>query len=117
MNFLADENVDQQIVDQLRQDGHNVLYVIEMEPGISDDEVLARANRRGALLLTADKDFGELIFRQQRISSGVILIRLAGLSSIAKVRVVASAIQKHGKQFINAFTVITAGLIRIRPRT
>lgn len=69
MNFLADENVDQQIVDQLRKNGHDVLYVIEMEPGISDDEVLARANRRGALLLTADKDFGELIFRQQRISS------------------------------------------------
>lgn len=117
MNFLADENVDQQIVDQLRKNGHNVLYVIEMEPGISDDEVLARANRRGALLLTADKDFGELIFRQQRISSGVILIRLAGLSPIAKVRVVASAIQKHGTKFINAFTVITAGLIRIRPKT
>lgn len=116
MNFLADENVDQQIVDQLRKDGHKVLYVVEMESGISDDEVLARANLRSALLLTADKDFGELIFRQQRISSGVILIRLAGLSPIAKAKIVALAIQKHGTKFIHAFTVITAGLIRIRPR-
>lgn len=116
MNFLADENVDQQIVSQLRKDGHDVLYIIEMEPGISDDEVLARANGNSALLLTADKDFGELIFRQQRISSGVILIRLAGLSSSAKAKVIVSAIRQYGPKVINAFTVITAGLIRIRAR-
>lgn len=59
MNFLADEGVDWQIVDCLRQDGHVVLYVAEMERGVSDDVVLELANREGALLLTADRDFGE----------------------------------------------------------
>ncbi len=117
MNFLADENVDQQIVDKLRKDGHNVVYVVEMEPGISDDLVLARANEENSLLLTADKDFGELVFRQQRISSGVILIRLEGMSQISKAAVIKSAIQKHSTEFINAFAVITAGSIRIRQRT
>ena len=63
MKFLADEGVDKQIVDRLRQDGHSVWYVAEMEPGISDDEVLTIANQENAILLTADKDFGELIFR------------------------------------------------------
>ena len=67
MNFLADESVDRPIVDSLRQRGHDVLYVAEMEPGISDDAVLDLANQEGALLLTADKDFGELVFRQRRI--------------------------------------------------
>ena len=38
MNFLADESVDRQIVDALREDGHAVLYVTEMDPGISDDK-------------------------------------------------------------------------------
>ena len=61
MNFLADENVDKPIVERLRKDGHIVLYVIEMEPSISDDEVIQRANQESALLLTADKDFGQLI--------------------------------------------------------
>jgi len=117
MNFLADENVDQQIVEQLREKGHNLLYIIEMNPGITDDQVLAEANHRGALLLTADKDFGELVFRQKKISSGVLLIRLAGLSPAAKAKVVLSAIQKQGTEMINAFTVITPGLIRIRRRT
>lgn len=55
MNFLADESVDRQIVERLRQDGHLVWYVAEMEPGISDDIVLASANQEAALLLTADK--------------------------------------------------------------
>ena len=55
MNFLADEGVDRQIVEQLRADGHDVLYVAEMEPGISDDVVLQRANEHNALLITEDR--------------------------------------------------------------
>ncbi len=63
MNFVADEGVDNQIVKKLREEGHQVLYIAEMDPGISDDEVLHQANSQNALLITADKDFGELIFR------------------------------------------------------
>jgi predicted nuclease of predicted toxin-antitoxin system len=85
MNLLIDESVDRHVVDKLRQDSHNVVYVSEMDPGISDDVVLSIANNMGALLLTADKDFGELVFRRQQISAGVLLIRLAGLSQEAKV--------------------------------
>ena len=44
MNLLADESVDHQIVERLRRDGHEVLYVAEMEPGIPDNVVLERAN-------------------------------------------------------------------------
>lgn len=80
MNFLADEGVDRQIVERLRQIGHQVLYIAEMEPGISDDEVLERANDNEALLITLDKDFGELVFRQAKVNAGVILVRLGGLS-------------------------------------
>jgi predicted nuclease of predicted toxin-antitoxin system len=67
MKLLADESVDQQIVDRLRKDGHEVWYVTEMEPGISDDLVLKKANQEMAILLTANKDFGELVFRLNRI--------------------------------------------------
>lgn len=70
MKFLADEGVDRQIVERLRENGLSVLYVAEIEPGISDDEVLNQANRDTALLLTTDKDFGELVFRQGRVIQG-----------------------------------------------
>jgi len=114
LNFLADENLDKQIVDRLRQDGHFVWYVAEMERGISDDVVLDLANQEGALLLTSDKDFGELVFRLRRIASGVVLIRLSGLSTISKADIVTSVINEHNNELLGAFTVITMTSVRIR---
>lgn len=59
MNFLADESIDQPIVDELRRQGHQVWAVAENSPSISDDEVLELANSQLMLLVTGDKDFGE----------------------------------------------------------
>jgi predicted nuclease of predicted toxin-antitoxin system len=85
-----------------------------MELRISDDTVLNLANSENALLLTADKDFGELVFRLKRLSSGVVLIRLAGLSPIKKANIVVSFISKYPEQFIGFFSLITPTGIRIR---
>jgi predicted nuclease of predicted toxin-antitoxin system len=114
MKFLADENMDAAIVDRLRQEGHQVWYILEMEPGIPDEEVLALANREGAILITADKDFGELVFRLCSITTGVILIRLAGLSTSAKSDIVIMTIQEHESELFAAFTVLSPTSIRIR---
>jgi len=114
MNLLADEGVDKPIVDKLRQDGHEVAYIAEMSPGIDDDTILRQANDSGALLLTLDKDFGELVFRQGLVHAGVILIRLAGLHSSTKAGVVATAIAEHDTELLNTFSVISPGSIRIR---
>ncbi|MCH8957655.1 DUF5615 family PIN-like protein [candidate division KSB1 bacterium] len=114
MNILADESVDQPIVNRLRDEGHTVLYVAEMDPGISDEVVLQEANSREFLLLTADKDFGELVFRQHRLAPGVILIRLAGLSTKRKAQIVSDSIRKHSEEICQAFSVMTPNAIRIR---
>ena len=114
MNIFADESVDQPIVNRLRKDGHIVLYVAEMDPGIADEVVLQEANSREFPLLTADKDFGELVFRQHRLASGIILIRLAGLSTERKAQIVSDSIRKHSKEIAQAFSVITPNSIRIR---
>ena len=114
MNFVADECVDRQVVDRLREEGHNVFYVAEIDPGISDDGVLEKANQGGVLLLTADTDFGELIFRQHRTSAGVILLRLAGLPQIEKAEIVSRVIRDHSNELPQSFTVVTPGMVRIR---
>lgn len=114
MNFLADESVDRPIVNRVREDAHHVRYVAEMEPGTPDEVVLDRANREDAVLLTADKDFGELVFRQRRVSSGVALIRLAGLSPERKATIVGEAVRRYGERMYGAFTVITPGGVRVR---
>lgn len=117
MNFLADESVDGQIVERLRQDGHVVLYVAEMAPGITDDQVLEKANENQALLMTIDKDFGELVFRLGRVHNGVVLVRLGGLSAQSKAEIVAVAISQYAASLGNSFSVISPGRIRIRPQT
>lgn len=85
-----------------------------MKPGASDETVLDLANREAAILLTSDRDFGELVFRQGRVHSGVILIRLSGLSSEAKANVVAMTIAEHAPEYAGAFAVIVQGNVRIR---
>ncbi len=114
MNFVADESVDRHIVERLRADGHCVMYVAEMEPGISDDVVLALANQESALLLTADKDFGETAFRQRLHTHGIVLIRLAGLSPSRKAEMVATIVNRHIAELPHAFDVIAPEVFRIR---
>jgi predicted nuclease of predicted toxin-antitoxin system len=114
MNVFADESIDRPIVDRMRQIGHNVIYVAELAPSISDDDVLAQANSQGALLLTADKDFGELVFRQSRAHGGVVLVRLAGISATLKAEIVAETFRDRALEMQGAFTVISAGIVRIR---
>jgi predicted nuclease of predicted toxin-antitoxin system len=114
VNFLADESVDRQIVDRLRQDGHAVRYIAEMEPGVSDDIVLDLAYQEADLLVKADKDFGELVFRQGRLACGILLVRLAGLSPAGKAEVVASAVHQHQRELPGSFAVLTPRSLRIR---
>ena len=114
--FLADESVDAAIVQGLRDRGFDVLYIAELNPGIPDSAVLERANQGNALLLTEDKDFGELVFRRREIASGVVLIRLAGLSSDHQRNLVLAAMDQHGDELLGGFSVISPGSIRIRAR-
>lgn len=116
MNFVADEGVDWPIVARLRQLGHVVWYVAEESPSISDSEVLSQASSQQAILLTCDKDFGEMVFRQNAAFHGVVLMRLHGLTPEQKTAVVENTLTQYVSQLASAFTVITPTKIRIRPQ-
>lgn len=116
MKFLADEGVDAPIVKKLRENGFDVSYIAEMEPNISDEEVLERANQDKRILLTLDKDFGELVFRKNAIHHGIILIRLPSYSPIEKAEMTLKGIQNHSGELPDAFSVFQEGIIRIRKR-
>ncbi|MGH7589635.1 MAG: DUF5615 family PIN-like protein [Gemmatimonadota bacterium] len=114
MRLLCDEGVDQQIVDRLRSDQHDVTYIAESAPGLSDEEVFALANQANAVLVTTDKDFGELVFRQGRVSSGVVLLRLIGISQQRKAESVATVFRTYGGELQGVFAVIEPTRVRIR---
>ena len=115
MNILADENISCLLVERLRQVGHQVRYIAEIARGSDDTTVLELANQQGAILLTDDKDFGELVFHRHLQASGVLLVRLAALSPIEETELVIQVISTYGEKLLHAFTVITPQGIRIRP--
>jgi predicted nuclease of predicted toxin-antitoxin system len=77
---------------------------------------MENANRDGRVLITADKDFGELVFRQNKIDSGIILLRLSGFEPIAKAKILDSVLKEHSEELPASFTVITKNSIRIRKK-
>lgn len=114
MRFVCDEGVERQIPTLLRERGHNVWYVAEIDPGISDTEVLSLCREQEAILVTPDKDFGELVFRKGETNYGVVLLRLAGTAPEGKARLLAAFITKHGERIRGSFSVVEAGRTRIR---
>ena len=114
MDFIADENVDGIIVDVLRSSGYQVRYIAEFDRGVNDDQVFQSANASDEILITSDKDFGEIVFRQKRITAGVVLIRLSGLKPETKAETVLAVVREHRDDLKGNFTVISPGIVRIR---
>lgn len=111
---MADENVDKEIVDRLRADGHDVAFIAEDDPGIDDQTVLDRSLKIDGVLLAADKDFGDLVFRQRLLHSGVLLIRLAGVGPDMKAGLVAATFNRHGVELSSGFAVLSKRNLRFR---
>jgi predicted nuclease of predicted toxin-antitoxin system len=113
--FLANENMPGDAVEAARQAGIDTTWVGELSPGISDDEVLALSLAEGRVLVTFDKDFGEMAFDQGKTSTpGVILLRprLRSPDHVARftVAVLTQAIDWEGN-----FSVAQEGRLRVVP--
>jgi predicted nuclease of predicted toxin-antitoxin system len=115
MRFLADENVSMLVVARLRAAGLDVLAVSETRPGASDDEVLAIANGDARILITEDRDFGEMIVRQRLGVRGVVLLELDRLSNAAEAERVAATVSAHETKLPGNLVVIEPGRVRVRP--
>ncbi len=114
MNFLADEGVDRSIVDRLITSDFNVYYVVDEIRSLDDETLLHMAVTEQRILITRDKDFGELVFRMGQAHAGVILIRLDGYDTNERADIVCSLIQQYAEQLPKSFAVIQKGIIRIR---
>ncbi len=114
MKFLADEGVDKPIVTMLRNAGFDIDYVLELTPGSDDEVILELAHAQQRILITQDKDFGELVFRLQQPHHGIVLIRLEGYTPHFKAEIVTQFLLQHETEMLDRFTVIQPNAIRIR---
>ena len=115
MRFLADENVSRLVVDGLRAAGFDVVTVVATSAGTPDDEVLSAADRDGRILITEDRDFGELVVRQRLAVLGVILIALDRLSNAAEAARVTEVARAHADRMAGNLLVVEPGRVRVRP--
>ncbi|MFK7936687.1 MAG: DUF5615 family PIN-like protein [Saprospiraceae bacterium] len=114
MKFVADEGVEAILVAILREKGYDVIHILENKSGITDDLVLSYTNDENRILITRDKDFGELVYRDKMIHSGIVLNRLYELPNDKKIEIVLAVIQKYKDELYGSFTVIQPGRVRIR---
>lgn len=121
MKIVADEGIEGPIILRLRAVGHHVIHIAEIAPGSTDSEILEFANREEALLITYDKDFGDLVFYLHYQTHGVILMRLPNdLTSLEKADIVVDVISDKQEQLFHSFTVIALNkkrTIRILPKS
>jgi predicted nuclease of predicted toxin-antitoxin system len=114
MRFLANENFPRSAVEALRGAGHDVAWVRTDTPGATDEQVLARSNAEDRVLITLDKDFGELVLRRGLAASqGVVLLRLplTGPEEFARRAVAALASRSD---WASHFSVIEEDRVRMR---
>ena len=112
MRFLADESCDFGIVRALRNAGHDVTTIAETDPGAHDPIVLESALLDGRILLTEDKDFGQLVYAGAGRSSGVVLFRIPMSARTWLLREIASLVASNSENFPGKFVVIQPGRIR-----
>jgi len=114
MNLVADESVDSGIISLLRQMGITVVSISEISSGIKDSEVLKIASENQYLLITEDKDFGELAYRLKLVHHGILLIRLSDTPRKERIVIVSDTIGKHYDQLLRNFSVISKTGLRIK---
>jgi predicted nuclease of predicted toxin-antitoxin system len=116
MNFLADESCAGPVIRALPETGHDVVAIGEVAKGATDEQVLERAVNEKRVLITEDRDLGELVYARGRSSAGVILVRFHSRARHAKPATAVEAVAKLGPRLRNAFTVVEPGRVRISDR-
>ena len=90
MRLFADECVARTIIERLRSQGFDVVAAVDVCPTADDDAVLAQAYRDGRFLITADKDFGELVVRLGHQTHGVVNLALGDLAVATRATIAAA---------------------------
>lgn len=114
MQFIVDESTGRAVIEYLRSAAHTVLAISEVMPQAVDREILALAASEDRILITNDKDFGELVFRSGQAHHGVLLLRLRDESAANRVRVVKSVLENYADRLAGNFVVATERGVRIR---
>ena len=112
--FLADENFLGDAVTALREAGHDIVWIRTDAPGSTDREVLTRAVAERRILLTFDKDFGDLAYRcRLPATCGIVLFRISLPSPSIAVHLIKTILQSRN-DWAGHFSVVEENRLRMR---
>ena len=114
LKFLVDVGVGKKVEQFLKSGGYSIISVREINPRMSDEDILNLADKDDCIIITMDKDFGEVVFRLSMKHSGVILLRLEDATGSEKVQVISSILKEYSQQLPNSFSVYQNNKFRIR---
>jgi predicted nuclease of predicted toxin-antitoxin system len=113
VRLVADENCDFSVVVDLRLAGYDVVSITERMPGADDETVIEFARSERRLLITEDKDFGQLVFAAAKQNSGVILIRYPASTRSALTAALLKLLSDNGENLYSRFAVLEPGRVRV----
>ncbi|CAG0942871.1 hypothetical protein BROC_02037 [Candidatus Brocadiaceae bacterium] len=115
IKFLANVNVEKPLIDFLEEKGFDVKWVTNIDKRMPDDRVCEIANSEQRIIITNDKDFGEIVFYQQKITYGIILLRVKGQKSSEKIILFDKLLENYLDKIANHFVVLTKTKFRFIP--
>ena len=114
MKLIVDVGVGMAVEEALHEMGHDVLSVRDIDARMPDRKILQLAAAEDRLLITMDKDFGDLAVREGAAHAGVLLLRLEEATADEKARVVRQILDEHGERIANHVAVYQSGRLRVR---
>lgn len=113
MKFLVDECVGPSVAEWLKKNNYDAISIYDGFQGIDDDAVLEKALLEERILITSDKDFGEMIFKNKKQHCGVMLLRLIDERPSNKTHVLEDVLRNYYQDLVGNFIVVTEKAVRI----
>jgi predicted nuclease of predicted toxin-antitoxin system len=113
LKFMVDVGVGKKVERWLREAGYDVAAVREIDPRAGDREILKLAVEDSRIVLTMDKDFGELVYRLGKAHTGVLVLRMEDADGDEKTNIVKDILLQHADKLEGNFCVYKDGTLRI----
>lgn len=111
MRLLIDSCVSKFAVNDLRRNGHDLIWIPEEGTDPGDTEILNRAYQEDRILVTADKDFGDLVFVFQKPHPAII--RLVNLQAKEQGPIILNVLEKY-EPYLGKLPILTVNKNRVR---
>jgi predicted nuclease of predicted toxin-antitoxin system len=116
MNLLANENIPFLTIKKLRTQGYDVFSISENMAGITDSEVLNLAREQNRIIITFDRDYGELIFlKKLPCPPAVIYLHFVPQSPDDAFEMIEEVLKNDKNDVLNHFVTVNRQYLRKRP--